>query len=159
MIPSGSALIASSANMLDRWDKRFLGLATHIGGWSKDPSTQVGAVITRGNKIVSVGYNGFARGVDDDPGRLHDREMKYKLMVHAEPNAILTAKQDLTGCTIYTVPFMPCHACASLIVQAGITKVVTYFDTNPRWAESFKLTSSIFEEADVKLIVADKEAN
>ena len=41
-------------------------LAKHIGSWSKDPSTKVGAVIVDDkNRIVSVGYNGFPRGVED----------------------------------------------------------------------------------------------
>lgn len=138
--------------MLNKWDHRFLGLASFIAGWSKDPSTKVGAVITRGNKIVSVGYNGFAHGVEDTDARLNEREVKYKLVVHAEPNAIITAKQDLTGCTMYVWPLMPCHACASLIAQAGITKVVTVYDPNPRWADSFELSRMIFREAGVELI-------
>lgn len=138
--------------MLNKWDHRFLGLASFIAGWSKDPSTKVGAVITKGNKIVSVGYNGFAHGVEDTDARLNEREVKYKLVVHAEPNAIITAKQDLTGCTMYVWPLMPCHACASLIAQAGITKVVTVYDPNPRWADSFELSRMIFREAGVELI-------
>jgi deoxycytidylate deaminase len=36
--------------VLDKWDSRFLSLAKYISTWSKDPSTQVGAVIARGNR-------------------------------------------------------------------------------------------------------------
>ena len=79
------------------WDKRFLELASVVGSWSKDPSTKVGAVIVNENKqIVSMGYNGFPRGVRDDY-RLENRETKYNLIVHAEANAIIHAKESLEG--------------------------------------------------------------
>ena len=57
---------------LDKWDRRFLGLAAHVAEWSKDPSTQVGAVVANGKKVVSLGFNGFPQGMSDDH-RLHDR--------------------------------------------------------------------------------------
>jgi len=107
------------------WDNWFLGLAQYIATASKDPSTKVGAVIVDANRrVISVGYNGFARGVDDSPERLNDREVKYDLTVHAEKNAILFAQEDLAGCTVYTWPFPPCAPCAAMIVQSGITRVV-----------------------------------
>ncbi len=77
------------------WDARFLELARLVSTWSKDPSTQVGAVITRGKFVVSLGFNGHPKGVTDSPGRLENREVKYRTIIHAEINAILTAKQDL----------------------------------------------------------------
>jgi len=65
-----------------KWDKRFLELAKLIGSWSKDPSTQVGAVIVdENNRLVSVGYNGFPIGIEDNQ-RLFDREEKYDIIVH-----------------------------------------------------------------------------
>jgi dCMP deaminase len=52
----------------DKWDARFLDLARHVATWSRDPSTQTGAVIVRPNRtIASVGYNGFPRDCNDDP--------------------------------------------------------------------------------------------
>src|ERR1035437_2012178 len=95
------------------WDARFLELARLVSSWSKDPSTQVSAVITRGKFVVSLGFNGHAKGVTDSPGRVENREVKYRTIIHAEINAILTAKQDLEGCTIYLWPFMPCSQCRS----------------------------------------------
>ena len=48
------------------WNKRFLDLAGHVAGWSKDPSTKVGAVIVNDDKqVLGLGYNGFPRGVHD----------------------------------------------------------------------------------------------
>ena len=104
------------------WHKRFLTLAEHIAGWSKDPSTKVGAVIVdQQRRIVSTGYNGFPQGVVDNPQL--PRERKLMRTLHAEANAILFAKRDLSGCTIY-VTHHPCAHCAAMIIQAGIKRVV-----------------------------------
>lgn len=137
---------------MSNWDSRFLELARLVSTWSKDPSTQVGAVITRGKFVVSLGFNGHPKGVADTPERLEIRENKYRTIIHAEINAILTAKQDLEGCTIYLWPFMPCSQCGAAIVQAGIKRVVAPQADNDRWAESFKFTQEIFSEAGVELV-------
>ncbi|HIF04044.1 MAG TPA: CMP deaminase, partial [Candidatus Poseidoniales archaeon] len=53
--------------MSEKWDRRFLALAEHIAGWSKDPSTQVGCVVVGVDReIRSTGFNGFPRGIADD---------------------------------------------------------------------------------------------
>ena len=101
------------------WDARFLQMAALVATWSKDPSTKVGAVITRGKFVISLGFNGHPSGIDDSAARLHDREQKYRTIIHAEMNAILSARQPLDGCTLYVVPFMPCSNCGAVIVQAG----------------------------------------
>jgi dCMP deaminase len=108
------------------WDHRFLVLSQHIAGWSKDPTTKVGCVVVDEQRhIVSTGYNGFARGVNDTHARLHEREVKYKLVIHAEKNALLHAQRDLRGCTLYVWPMPPCSQCAAAIVQSGIKRVVS----------------------------------
>lgn len=136
---------------LTRWDKRFLDLAEFISTWSKDPSTKVGAVITDNkHRIVSVGFNGFPTGIDDD-SRLLFRDEKYKIIVHGEMNAILFANRNLEGCTLYTYPFMPCPKCASMIVQTGIARVVSYKTDNDRWEPEFKTSRQLFEEANIIL--------
>ena len=50
-----------------KWQERYLDLAEEISKWSKDPSTQCGAVAV-GDKgqILSQGYNGFPRGINDN---------------------------------------------------------------------------------------------
>ena len=137
---------------MNHWDKRFLELAWHISLWSKDPSTKVGAVISdRDNRIVSVGYNGFPKGIDDSPEKYEDRDYKYEVIVHGEMNAILFAQKSLKGCTLYTHPFMPCSKCASMIVQSGIKRVVSRPNHPERWSESFKITKQLFNEAGVVL--------
>ena len=133
-----------------KWDMRFLEMAKLVSTWSKDPSTKVGAVIVDDDRrVISVGYNGFARGVVDSPERLNDRELKYPLTVHAEKNAILFAHQDLRGCTLYTWPFMPCSLCAGMVIQAGIVRVVAPENDNPRWKDSFELSKQQFAEGRV----------
>jgi dCMP deaminase len=104
------------------WDKRFLELAALVGGWSKDPSTKVGAVIVRPDRtIASLGYNGFPRGVDDT---YKDREHKLLRTVHAEMNAILSAREPVNGYTLYVTPLCPCSNCAAAIIQSGIKRIV-----------------------------------
>lgn len=143
--------------MIDKWDERFLALAEHIADWSKDPSTQVGCVIVRPDRtIASVGYNGFPRGVGDHGHRLVSRPTKLAFTVHAEPNAIMAAREPLHGFTAYTWPFPPCAGCAGLIVQAGINRVVTISPTmeqRERWGTSFSQMETIFYEGGVALEV------
>ena len=109
----------TKTKIIDKWDRRFLELAKTVAGWSKDPSTKVGAVITIGNRIVSLGYNGFAAGVDDSVERYQDRDFKYAAVLHAEENAMLFARGDIRGCIIYTWPMPPCSRCAAKLIQAG----------------------------------------
>ena len=135
-----------------KWDHRFLEMGRLISTWSKDPSTQVGAVIVDDERrVVSLGYNGFPIGISDD-FRLDNRNTKYKMVVHAECNALLFAAKPLAGCTIYTYPFMPCPSCAGMIVQSGIDKVVSYKTNTVRWAADFEVSRKMFEETDVTLI-------
>lgn len=108
------------------WDQRFLDLAEHIAQWSKDPRTKVGAVIVDEKKrVVSVGYNGFPRGVDDNPDRYEDRTAKLLFVAHAERNALDNAPLMDEGCTLYT-SLEPCVECTKSIIQKGIKRVVTY---------------------------------
>lgn len=140
----------------DKWDFRFLDLAEFVSGWSKDPSTKVGAVITdNSNRIISIGYNGFAQGISDD-NRLDDRETKYKMIIHGEVNAILFANKPIEHCTLYTYPFMPCPRCSSMIIQTGIQRVVSYNNMPERWKEEFELSKYLFKEAGVELKLYDK---
>jgi dCMP deaminase len=131
-----------------KWTARFINLAAHVAGWSKDPSSQVGAVIVRPDRsIASVGFNGFPRGVEDSRERISDRDTKLLYTIHAEMNAILAAKEPLTGHSIFVYPYQPCAHCAAAIVQAGIKEVYCPADTVPRWEESFEAARTMFHEA------------
>lgn len=138
-----------------KWDIRFLELAKLVAGWSKDPSTKTGAVIVDADRrVVSVGYNGFAKGVDDDPERYANRELKYKMIVHCERNAMLFAERSLKGCTLYTWPFMSCSVCAAMVIQSGVTRCVAPVipeHLKGRWQEDMALAAQMFAEAGVRL--------
>jgi dCMP deaminase len=137
-----------------KWDKRYVLLAKHISSWSKDQSTQVGAVIFDAKqRLVSVGYNGFPRGIEDKNELLENRETKYKIIVHAEINSILFSNKDLKGCSLATWPFMPCSDCCKTIIQTGIKRVIAPYNDNPRWKDSFKLSESLFKEAGIDLLL------
>lgn len=142
------------------WDRRFLQLAETIAQWSKDPSTKVGAVIVRPNKtIVSLGYNGFPRGVRDTPVLYEDRAKKYPRIVHAEANAIVSSKTDLTGCTLYTYPLPVCSECMKLVIQSGITRCVSIALTPAeveRWAESLRVAREMADQANVEVAYLPK---
>lgn len=102
------------------------------------------------HRIISIGFNGFPKGVTDDE-RLENRDIKYEMVVHGEINAILFAKQDLSGCTLYTWPCQSCSRCAGPVIQSGITRHVYPYVDIPRWKESFDIARSMFREADVEL--------
>ena len=141
---------------MNKWDARMLDLAALIATWSKDPSTGVGAVIVDPqNRVVSMGYNGFPRAVDDSQEALLDRDEKLRRTIHAEDNALLFAQRDVTGCTIYTT-HPPCARCAAKIIQAGIGRVVTpeaAEDFVARWADDTASARAMFAEAGVRVDV------
>ena len=123
---------------VNRWDIRFLELARHVAGWSKDPVNKVGCVIVKGNAVVSLGYNGFPKGMKDDE-RLNDKDEKWLWTIHAEENAILAAREpDLQGCTAYVWPLHPCTRCAAKLAQAGVARIVANEPT-ARHSEKYQL--------------------
>lgn len=131
-----------------RWDDFYIGMAEYVSRMSKDPSTKTGAVIVDPRRrVVSVGFNGLPRGVEGTDERLQNRDLKYQLIVHCE----LFAERSLVGCTLYTWPFMSCSVCAAMVIQSGITRCVAPYSDNPRWADSFRLTTEMFNEAGVAL--------
>jgi dCMP deaminase len=136
---------------MNKWDKRFMELADHISTWSYDPNTKVGCVIVDDrNRILSVGYNGFPRGVEDDPYRYENRELKHLYVAHAERNALDNYPHSVEGCTMYAA-LLPCNECAKSIIQRGIKKVVTYRPTRSGQGFHWEITQTMFREAGVEL--------
>ncbi len=140
-----------------KWKMRYIQLATDVSSWSKDPSAKVGAVIV-GSKgqVLSQGYNGFPRGVNDRVERYNDRKEKHKYVVHAEMNAIYNASYtgvSLDGATIYVYGLPVCNECAKGIIQVGIKSVVVatpeWLEVNTKWVDSWLCTISMFDEAGV----------
>jgi dCMP deaminase len=108
------------------WDETFVRIAKEVARRGTCPRAQVGAVIvTADHRVVSVGYNGSPAGMPHciDVGCIKLPSGGCGRAVHAEVNALMQAGPEARGCTLY-VTMSPCFACASVIVNAGIVKVV-----------------------------------
>ena len=142
-----------------KWHERFIKLAHEVSDWSKDPSTKVGCVLVKDKKVLSLGYNGFPKGISDSFDRLMDREQKYEMTVHAEINAITTAALhgvSTEKATAY-ITFNPCSRCAAVLINAGIGSIYvsTQNDIPTRWLENFILASKLLAEAGVEYHTID----
>jgi len=116
--------------MSTKWDNYFMEVAKDTAALSKDPKTKVGAVITEGKKILSVGFNGAPSSFPDELVPTSEGEgllnQKNTFMCHAELNAILNYRgqiKDLAGAAVYTT-VSPCCNCVLAMAQVGIKKVV-----------------------------------
>lgn len=144
-----------------RWLENYLNLAKTVSTWSKDPSTKVGAVaVGQNGQILSQGYNGFPRGVVDSERRLHDKEAKYKFVVHAEQNCIYNATLNgvsLNGADLYVHGLPVCSECAKGVIQVGVKNVFICHpaDIAPIWQDAYKFTKKMFEEAGVNAVRYD----
>ena len=106
------------------WDEYFMDIAEAVSKKSKDPSSKMGCVIVDENKrVVSLGYNGLIQGSDESKMTLSERPMKYYFAIHSEMNALIYARRDLTGCTIYN-RVATCDNCLKYCLQAGIKRFV-----------------------------------
>ncbi len=106
------------------WDEYFMKIAETVALKSKDPSSKMGCVIVdKDKRVVSLGYNGMVRGADESKMTLSERPMKYYFVIHSEMNAILFARENLEGCTIYN-RVATCENCLKHCLQAGIKRFV-----------------------------------
>ena len=149
---------------MSRWHNYFLRLALHNAGMSKDPNTQVGSIIVGPDReIRSAGFNGFPRGIADTEARLSDRDLKLRLIVHAEMNAILNAARvgiSTKGCTLYLAATdasgliwggSPCTRCVVEIIQAGISEIVSFApkDIPSRWHADIAFARTLLDEVGI----------
>lgn len=138
------------------WDEYFMNIAEEVAKKSKDPSVQVGCVVVDPkHRPVSFGYNGMVQGADESKMTLSERPMKYYFAIHAEMNALIFAKQDLTGCTIYCT-YATCENCLKYCLQAGVKRFVyrklrVHSYTTDK---SKSMTSIDTDEAIVRLLAA-----
>jgi dCMP deaminase len=132
-----------------KWDNLFLNMAVNVSKMSKDPSTQVGAIIVSSdNRKMSFGYNGFVCGIEETDDKWK-RPTKYNYVQHAELNAVINCPFDKTGCTLYCT-HQPCHRCLEMAAQSGIVRVVyinTYANLECRdiWEEHSKLFKEVVQ--------------
>jgi dCMP deaminase len=135
----------------DTWDLRFLSLAQLVASWSKDPSTQTGAVLVHEKRVLSMGFNGFPQGMSDKPEWLNDRTEKYSRIVHCEVNALIFAGRVPFGTTLYTFPFLSCDRCVVQMLQAGVRRFVAPTATDDqltRWGAAFERTRQYIHDTD-----------
>ena len=136
------------------WDQYFMGIAMFSAQRSKDPSTQVGAcIVSRENKILSVGYNGMPCNCNDDafPWEREGTALdtKYMFVCHAELNAILNyGGGSLSGSRVYVTLF-PCNECAKAIIQSGISEII-YADNKYDGTDSVIASKKMLDAAGVK---------
>ena len=111
---------------------------------SKDPSSKVGAMIVRPDfSPVSSGYNGFPRGMEDDPKIWEDPTLKYDYVQHAERNALAFSHNvDVHGCFVICNLY-PCHDCAGLLAQHGIARV--FYSAGKREDHKSDVADRIFD--------------
>lgn len=146
----GTSILSSN------WTYNYLKLAEHVSSWSKDPSAKIGAVaVGSKGQILSQGYNGFPRGIEDTDDRLNDREKKYKFVVHAEQNCIYNATLNgvsLDGADLYIWGLPLCSECAKGVIQVGVKRVFMCYPENisDKWRDSFQTTRDMLEESSIR---------
>jgi dCMP deaminase len=111
------------------WDEHFIKMAELIASKSKDPSTKVGCVVVGpDNEVLSTGFNGFPRGVDEKIDTRWERPEKYSWVIHAEANAVANAARvgvSLKNSKMYmNYAPCPCTSCTQLIIQSGIVTII-----------------------------------
>lgn len=114
------------------WDEYFLNLAKATAQRSTCPSRKVGSVIVSAdtNQVISMGYNGSARGTahcgEECLTRESGKGWRKCRAIHAELNAIISAAMNgvsTNGATMYLTT-TPCVFCSRTLINAGIKKVV-----------------------------------
>lgn len=134
----------------------YVEIAKCVAAASKDPRYKVGAVIYDNDDIiVSTGYNGAPRGVEDTLAR-YAKPLKQYYIAHAEINAIAQAARkgaSTLGCSIIIWGKPPCANCAMAIIQAGIKRVFVPVNcnTSSSYIDSFNAADAMFNESGVQV--------
>ncbi len=149
-----AAVTADGIVRFEGWDDYFMAMARLVAKKSKDQSVQVGVVIVSiSHEVLSTGYNGFPRGIDEkDPTRWL-RPVKYQFVEHAERNAIYNAARigmSVLGAIAY-MESPPCTECGRALIQAGIREIVVTtnnpFKDRADWKESIQFSLDLLTEA------------
>ncbi len=146
------------------WDEYFSHLANLVGERGTCDRGQCGALVTKDRRIVSTGYAGSPSGTAhcDEVGHemhtvTHEDGSVTKHCIrttHAEQNAICQAARfgiALDGGTLYT-KMAPCYACAKMIINAGIRRVVCSQDY-----QASARSKEIFQEAGIEFVLLDSK--
>ena len=146
---------------VSEWDRRYMRLSCIVASWSKDPSTQCGAVLVRPDKtLASVGYNGFSRHISDDRELYEDRNSKYPRTIHSEWNAIRSARDHtLEGYSVYAWPMSPCNQCSAALIQKKIKRIVYMKPTQEklsRWGKKFEFAMNMLRQRNITVDMMDE---
>ena len=146
------------------WDEYFMEIAKMVGNRGTCDRGHVGCVITKGKRIISTGYAGSPIGLPhcDDVGHemhtvIHPDGSQSQHCIrttHAEQNAIAQAARfgvALEGGTLYC-KMTPCYACAKIIINAGIKRVVCERDYH-----AGSRSKEIFAEAGIQFKLLNNE--
>jgi dCMP deaminase len=132
--------------------QNYMDVADVVSKRSHDSETKVGAVLinNQSGAIIATGFNGFVRGAND--ALLPDtRPLKYEFILHAEQNLIANCARhgiSMEDCTLICT-LSPCKLCMRLMINCGITKVVT--------RELYKDFQDILDMPDVKTGISTRE--
>lgn len=150
---------------LNKWHLRFMKLADlEIAQWSKDRSRKIGCVLVKDREIITTGYNGMPRKVNDDIEERHERPEKYHWFHHAELNAIVNAARQgksTLDCDAY-INFFPCDHCAGVLVNSGIKTVFCDKEpdfNDPKYGEAFHRAKIILDEGGIEIVYMDYDAH
>ena len=133
---------------------------------SKDPSTQNGAVLVRPDtgEIIMRGFNHFPEGFEETPERMNDRDIKYKVIIHAEEDVLFKCGRSgvATYGLVMVCPYAACIGCARVISAHGISLLVVHEDAliqgrkTPRdrrdWDKQLDLADEIMEARPVQVL-------
>lgn len=129
---------------------------------SPDPSSQNGAILYCPDEedIVAEACNTFPNGIIHTDERWNTRDLKYKLVDHAEASVLLTAFrnrvfQKCNPANVWLVcPWAACCSCAKHIIGFGVKRVITHkqgmMNNHGHWVEETKVSKQMFKEAGVQ---------
>jgi dCMP deaminase len=128
------------------WDDYFMSIALLASCRSPCSRLQVGSVIIKSNRIVSIGYNGFIAGT---PHNSYIRDNHEQAIIHSEINALANSNRlggtSLEGATIYITHY-PCINCFKSIAATGIKEIIYMYDYN-----NDSLVQTIASESDISI--------
>ena len=149
---------------INNWDEYFLRHAYLTSYKSKDKFTKIGSVIVKKDSIISEGFNGLPRKVNDEINERHERPEKYAYYEHSERNAIFNCArngQSSLGCYLYSLA-LPCCDCSRACIQAGIFRIYIhrqyqkYFNYHENWKKNLRYSEEMLHEAGIEIIEIDK---
>jgi len=133
-------LLEVTKNYMNKWDKAYMDTAERFSSLSTAKRLQVGSIVVKDNRIISIGYNGMPSGWTnecediinkphfevhpDDLDIYTDTKTKAEV-IHAEANAIakLARSNESGECATMYITHAPCIECAKLIYSSGIDTV------------------------------------